>query len=48
MKPYFLGILIFIGGFLALWKFIDNPKKIKWLILAAILVIASIIMFQTF
>lgn len=48
MKPYLLGILIFIGGFLALWKFIDNTKKTKWLVLAAILVIASIIMFQSF
>lgn len=48
MKPYLLGILIFIGGFLALWKFIDDTKKIKWLILAAILVITAIIMFQAF
>ncbi len=48
MKPYFLGILVFIAGFLALWKFIDNDKKKKWLILAIVLIIASIIMFQAF
>ncbi len=48
MKPYFLGILIFIGGFLSLWMFINDPKKTKWLILAAVLVIVAIIMFQSF
>lgn len=48
MKPYFLGLLIFIGGFLALWKFIDKPTQKRWLIIAGALIIAAIIMFQVF